>query len=137
MRACAIFPILPRGHRLEILRTITSPLRHLAELGCLYDFARFRDGQSFSARGYVNKFPDRPDSAPVGIFMRDHFRSSPFGLISVPMRFRVIPRWSIIMRALARAQFSLSFLERTGWKFHARSPPIFVIWPNYGTYAIP
>ena len=35
-----------------------------------------------------------------------------------------------------RAQFSQSSREHTGWNFHPRTLPIFVIWPNYGTCSI-
>ena len=84
----------------------------------------------------MRKFPDPPRSAPVGIFLRDRFSSSSFGLIRVPVRFPAIPRLSIFKLAFASAKFSRSSRERTGWNFHVRSLPIFVILPNYGTCAI-
>ena len=37
--------------------------------------------------------------------------------------------------ARVRAQFFRSSRERIDWNFHARSLPILLIWPNYGTGA--
>ena len=90
-RVCVNFPVLPGAHRLEFLRTIASLLPHLAKLGYLCDFARFRDGQYFSTCSRVRKFPYPLGSAPVGIFTHDRFLSSSFSLILVSVRFHAIP----------------------------------------------
>ena len=81
----------------------------------------------------MRKFLGPPEGAPVGIFTRDCFSSPSFALIRVLVRFHPILGRSIFYRARARAQFPRSSWERTGWNFCARSLPIFVIWPNYGT----
>ena len=114
-RSCLLANSLAhRGEqRLQFLRATTSNIRHFVQLGYLCDFARSQEGQSFSARDRfslssfgviweplrsrviprwsifrrVRNFPDPPGSAPVGIFARNHFLSSSFGLIMVPVRF--------------------------------------------------
>ena len=60
----------------------------------------------------VRNFSDPPESAPVGIFARDHYLSSSFGLIMVPMLFCVILRLQVFSRARVRHQIPVLFRER-------------------------
>ena len=41
-----------------------------------------------------------------------------------------------LLACRAHAQFSRSSRKHTGWNFHARSLPFFIIWPNYDTCTI-
>ena len=88
-------PPLWGAHRLQFSHATASNIRHFVQLGYPCDFASSREGQSFSTRVRVRQFPSPLENAPVGIFTRDHFSCSSFGLIRVPLRFRAILRWSI------------------------------------------
>ena len=63
------------AHWLQLSRATTSNIRHFVQLGYLCDFARSREGQSFSTRMHVRKFLSPTWSASVGFFARDRFSS--------------------------------------------------------------
>ena len=82
-------PALWGAHRLQFSRATASNIRHFVQLEYLCDFARSQEDNRLP-RVSLRKFPGPPKSAPVGIFARDHFSSSSFGLIRVLVRFRAI-----------------------------------------------
>ena len=88
-------PALRGANRLKFSHATVSCICHFLQLAYLGNSVRSRESQSISMCASVRKFHGPPKSALVGIFVRDHFFSSSFGLIRALMRFCAIPRWSI------------------------------------------